>query len=244
MTNFLNWDWRSKNVQSELYNGKYISAESALLLAGPSRLGMLTSGSNFTGSSNSLIPIGLIQNFSLNQALGVTRLFEIGSKRSYFIRGRQMANITLSRVQFFGPNLLRLMYPLVPQSVVGHLGAPLNIDPDRTGGGVAELAKYSALFGNTPTTNPPGHGSLAGESVNRDFWVNLTSEVFNTPTGLAVIYKSSADDPYGAMYLEDVTIESYQTGIDSNSVIITEAISAQIDRVVTIRLISRALTNN
>lgn len=241
MSSHINWNWQAENVQTEIQNGEYVSSESTLLLAGPSRLSMLAGNSaGLAGSTNSLIPMGLIQNFSVTQNRQVTKLFEIGSKRSYFVPGRLIANFTASRILFYGPSLLRLMYALAPDRVVGDLGSPLNIDPDSNGQGVAEIEEYSSLFSDSRLQNKPGYGGTADEN-NRDYWINLTSEVFSVPIGLAMIFKDARDRPYGAQYLEDVYIESHQMGVDSNSVVIAEAVSGQMDRVQPIQLATQTI---
>ena len=236
MSSVLNWQWQNSHVQTEVQNGEYVSSESCLLLAGPSELSMLTSANSagLVGSSNSLIPIGIVQNFSLTQNRQLTKLFEIGSKRSYFVPGRLIANFTMSRIVFYGPSLLRLVYALAPSTLVDDLGSPLNIDPDSNGQGVAEVGDYSALFPER-IVNKPGYGGCLHEE-NRDFWINLTSEIFNVPMGLCMIFKDSRDRPYGACYLESAYIESHQIGVDSNQIVIAEAISGQMDRVEAVQL--------
>ena len=242
MTSFLNWQWQNEHVQSEIQNGEFVSSESSLVLAGPSRLDHLSDNGSgtFLGSSNSLIPLGILNNINFVQNRPVQRLFEIGSKRAYFVPGRLFAQFSASRMLFYGPSLMRLLYALAPDRLVANLGTPLNIDPDSQGQGVAQLPEYSALFQDDELQNVPGYGGTNNED-NRDFYVNLTSELFTVPFGLCVIYKTAQDKPYGATYLEDCYIESHQMGMDSSNVVIAETVNGQFDRMVPVQLATQSV---
>lgn len=162
-------------------------------------------------------------------------MFEIGSKRSYFIPGRMFAQFSASRMLFYGPSLMRMLYALAPQRLIATLGTPLNIDPDSNGQGVAEVPEYSDLFQFDALQNIPGYGGTSNEN-NRDFYINLTSELFQIPFGLCIMLKTAQDKPYGATYLEDCYIETHQLGIDSGNVVIAESVNGQFDRMVPVQL--------
>ncbi len=245
MANFLQWNWASENVQSEIQNGEYVSAESALILAGPSRLSHMSDNGSGTllGSTNSLMPLGIVQNFSISQNRQVQRLFEIGSKRAYFVPGRNFSQFTMSRILFFGPSLLRLLYALAPERLVGRFGSPLNVGQASNGNGVASLPEYEALFQDDELRNIPGYGGTANEE-NRDFYANLSSELFNVPFGMCLILKSASNKPYGAIYLEDCYIESHQFGIDSGNIIMAEQVSGQFGQPQPVQLATRTLATN
>lgn len=206
---------------------------------------MLTSqtGDGIYGSSNSLIPIGVVQNMSLTSSRSVMKLFEIGSMRSYQIPGRLMNQLTMTRLLMYGPSLLRVLYAQAPERLVGLLGTPLNVDPDSSGRGVAPLASYDALYPQGTLRGIPGYGGLAGEN-NRDLWVNIHSEIFQIPIGLAVIHKGANDAAYGGYYIEDFMIESHQMGFDSGSTVMSEAVSGIFDRLEPIQLVARPINNN
>jgi hypothetical protein len=234
MSSFVNWQWQSENVQAEVKNGEYISAESALILAGPSRLSMLSTDGG-VDTTNSLIPIGLIQGFGSSQNRQVQRLFEIGSKRAYFVPGRMFANFTIARIMFYGPSLMRLLYGLAPSEVVDPFTTGLNTDPDSSGNFVSELPEYSALFGGS-LVNAPGYGGSSTENENRDVWMNLASELFNVPFGMCLLMKDTRDQPYGAVYMEDCYLETHNMSIDAGNVVIAENVSGQFDRLEPIQL--------
>lgn len=245
-TNFLNWNWAAEHVQAELVNGEYVSAESTLLLAGPSRLEYLV-GANSTPESvkSNLYPIGLVQNFMMAQNRFLTRLFEIGSKRAYFVTGRLAANFQINRVMFFGPSLMRLLYSLAPNKI-GFGGNPFTFLREGTTGSILESAQlktprlYNDLFPDKYLL-APGYGGSQGED-NRDFFINLASDLFQIPFGISVIFKDAKNRPYGACYLQDCYIEAHSMGIDANNVVIAEGVNGQFDQVAPVQLVSIGTT--
>lgn len=244
MTSFLKWNWQNEHVQSEIVNGEFVSSQSSLVLAGPSSLSHLSDNGSgtFLGSSNSLFPLGILANINFVQNKPVQRMFEIGSKRSYFVPGRMFAQFSISRMLFYGPSLMRVLYALAPQRLVAALGTPLNIDPDSNGQGVADIPAYSDLFQFENLQGIPGYGGTANED-NRDFYINLASELFEVPIGLCVLLKTAQDKPYGAMYLEDCYIETHQMGMDSGNVVIAESVNGQFDRSVPVQLATKTTVN-
>lgn len=233
---FTDWNWASEHVQVELKNGEYVSAESTLMLAGPSRLSMALAGGD-TGMGQYLAPIGLIQMFQIAQNRQVARLFEIGSKRSYFVPGRLFSNFQMNRILFFGPSLLRLLYAVAP------VGKGQGQVLKQTEAGVAPTdnatiktpQEYRDLFPSGVETNgyllPPGFGSSSANEENRDFYINLASELFNIPFGVCLVTKDAKQRPYGAFYLEDMMIEAHTLGVDSNNIVIAEGCNGQFDMV-------------
>lgn len=236
-TALLNWDWAAQHVQVELANGEYVSSESTLLLGGPSKMSMLGSGNTNTSSiqnANTLYPIGVLQMFGMAQNRQVARLFEIGSKRAYFIPGRNYATFTANRILFYGPSLMRLMYAVAPTggkyggqpfTFAQEGGAP---QPFNT---LAPSTKYNALFPSDGFKLIPGYGQGTNTGDNRDFYVNLASELFNIPFGLCVVMKDARHRTYGAFYLEDCMIEAHTINFDANNVVIAEGINGQFDMV-------------
>jgi hypothetical protein len=99
---------------------------------------------------------------------------------------------------------------------------------------------YAALFPDKATTNgyllAPGYGSSSSKEENRDFFINLASEVFNVPFGVCLVTKDAKQRPYGAFYLEDMMIEAHTLGVDSNNIVIAEGCNGQFDMVVPLAL--------
>jgi hypothetical protein len=218
-TSFLNWNWASQHVQVELANGEYVSAESTLILGGPSKLSMAE-------GATALYPIGLLQMLQIAQNRQVARLFEVGSKRAYFIPGRLFANFQVNRILFYGPSLMRLLYAASP------FGNPFKFTEE---GGVKAVyeppqspPEYAKLFPAAPLKLYPGYGD-GGQEDNRDFWVSLASEIFNIPFGFCMILKDARNRAYGAFYLEDCMVEAHSMGVDANNVVIAEGCNGQFD---------------
>ena len=236
MANYLDWNWAGEHVQSEVKNGEYLSSEATLLLAGPSRFVHLNTAGGLT---NSIVPIGLISSMGMQQQRGVQRLYEIGSKRAYFVPGRHLAAFQMGRVMFYGPSLMRMLYALAPVgtgSTLGPYGAPL-----AQGSGAPQTpGEYAALFSTGVLQMPPGFGGTGtgNDLENRDFYINLASELFNTPFGLIVVYKDTRNRPYGAVYLEECYLETHNTNLDSGSIVIGESVSGTFDTVTPIQLVT------
>lgn len=240
---FTDWNWASEHVQVELKNGEYVSAESTLMLAGPSRLSMALSGGE-TGMGQYLAPIGLIQMFQIAQNRQVARLFEIGSKRSYFVPGRLFSNFQMNRILFFGPSLLRLLYAVAPvgkgqgqvlkQTTAGQV--PTDQDVIKTPDAYKELFPSRVTSKSLGYLLAPGFGDSSPLAENRDFYVNLASEIFNIPFGVCMIMKDAKQRPYGAFYLEEMMIEAHTMGVDSNNIVIAEGCNGQFDMVVPLAL--------
>lgn len=99
------WDYkgsymsRLKEDGLERFSQFSASPDSTALFAGPAR---------FTGLSNGadLIPIGLVDNISYQDNAQLMRLFEIGSNRSYFTRGKSAPTLSMSKVLADQQNIL------------------------------------------------------------------------------------------------------------------------------------------
>ena len=239
-TSFVNWKFASEHVQLELQNGEYVSSESTLILAGPSRLRMISSPTQDPLEAESrLYPVGLLQTMQIAQNRQVARLFEIGSKRSYFVPGRLFANFQMNRILFYGPSLMRLLYAIAPRK---GFGQPFNFAPDGTTPRQQDILRtppeYASLFPSGNFQLAPGHGGKSADD-NRDFFVNLASELFNIPFGLLPLMKDARQRPYGGFYMEDCMIEAHSIMYDSNNIVIAEGVNGQFDMVMPVQVLDR-----
>lgn len=105
-TSLTNWDFSNFHVQEELTAGEFINAETTLIAAGPPEI---TSAQSSTGGVV-CYPIGVLENVGISQSKQIQRIFEIGSSRSYFIPGRVVGSISVGRVMYSGPSLLKTLY--------------------------------------------------------------------------------------------------------------------------------------
>ncbi len=240
-TSIANWKFFQNHVQSELQGGQFISAATILIAAGPPRLRDATSappGEGSAGKAEIAFPIGVIENFGMSQNRQLQRMFEIGSKRSYFVPGRTIGSISLGRVLFFGPSLLRVLYAYYPKSKFG-AGPVANA--------LAGSLTEKELGLRTPIVNDrPGFGRKLpakaegglDEGLNQDFWINLASDLFDHPFGLMCFLRDAQNDAYGAFYLEDTNIQAHQLNVNASSVLVAEGTSAQYDKVIPINITS------
>jgi len=151
-----------------------------------------------------------------------------------------MASLQLGRALFFGPSLLRMLYAVAPYGNAGlGYGQAFRVGNDI----VKTPPEYDKLFGEgtlqRQLIEPPGYGrppTSTGE--NRDFFINMASELFNIPVGLCVILKDPKNNPYGAMYLEDVYVETHTLAVNSSNIIMAESLSAQFAQVSPVQLVA------
>jgi hypothetical protein len=73
---------------------------------------------NIEDLSPIVYPIGVVEAINVSQAKQIQRLFEIGSKRSYFVPGRNIGQASITRTVFNGPNLLRALYAYYPANKI------------------------------------------------------------------------------------------------------------------------------
>jgi hypothetical protein len=95
------WNFFEQNVQSGLLEGRYMNAAFTMLAAGPPRLaaaGITQPGSEVEESGDLAYPIGVLQSVNLGINSQIMRLWEIGSERSYFVRGRTTGQVALGRM--------------------------------------------------------------------------------------------------------------------------------------------------
>ena len=237
-TAFNNWDFHNHHVQEELLGGEFVSAETTLIAAGPPLLSDVGNGDfTLTDDEGDLVfPIGVLENVGLSQSKQLQRIFEIGSSRSYFVPGRVIGSVTLGRVLYHGPSLMKVLYAHYKQSAADPAdnfmnngkGSTINVggvqipDPNAT---LLELPALQAELHRVRHT--PGYD---------DLWMNLGSDIFNQPTGLAIYFRNQLDMTLGAVYLENCHIQGHQLSISSGSVLLMEGVSIQFDQVRPIRM--------
>ena len=221
------WDFLSGNVQEVSTNGNYLSSESAVLCAGPPRYSDITNGDY----KQWLTPIGLVQNVSISQNKQVTQLFEVGSREPFFIPGRTLVQVGISRALFDGASLMRAVYEY-SNGASGVPANPINDDADS----VNPVSPYS---------NAPGADTTA--AVSGPFYINLASEFFNRPMGLALILyttlQGSDDDAaaatntgtqtaWGGIYLEMCHIQTHGIGVGAQQTVLAENVGIRAKSIV------------
>lgn len=247
-TSISSWNRSTKHVEANMRSGRYVNAETCLVFVGPPRItdigGLnvnLTRASQneaLTGTgSDALYPVGMLEQFGMQQVQNVQKMYEIGARRSYQAGGRVQVVGSIGRVLFNGPSLLRALYAYYPNAIAMANGK--SVGP----GGVKDSVSNSMLTSGTGLLNtfPPiffEAGSLASpdpeinNGLPNSFFINLMSELFSQPFGLGVIMRDNKNVNYGAFYCEDTMITSHSFSISSSSTLITEACNWQADAVV------------
>ena len=238
MSNFSDWKPYENYVQEGLQDGKFLNAGFTLLCAGPPRLAGLTGVSanvnaqagalgaaltNHSRMADQLVyPIGVIQNVNLSHNRQFNRIFEVGSERSYFISGRTVGQLAISRILYHGPSLLRVMYAYYQDSV-GSISVPA-LFPNK---GIGQQPNPHDVI------IPPGYDYL---------FVNLASDLFNQPIGLMMYVRDSDQQTYGAVFLEGCYIPNHTWATDAQGVLIQESAAVQFERAVPVSVTNLTIT--
>ena len=232
--------WRPETnfVQSGLVDGRYVAANYSLLCAGPPRLANMAAssaaiGAALTGDAKGVgqivHPLGLIQQMGMSFAQQWSRIFEIGSDRSYWVPGRAMGQLQLGKVWYHGATLLRLMYAYY-QDTIG----PITVDPMLPSAAAAAMANPHNVI------VPPGYENV---------FLNLGSDLFRQLIGLLWYIKDSNKDTMGAVYFEGCNIPNYSLQTDSQGLLFQESCGLQFERMIPVKvaavpLISMAANSN
>lgn len=226
MASFSNWKPYEGYVQSGgegpgMVDGQFVTGAFMGLFAGPPRLasvgGALSLGAALSSpatASQIVYPVGIVQNFNLSHNRQFSRIFELGSERSYFISGRAIGQVGLSRVLYHGPSVLRVLYAyyqdLLPPAIVPDLFPNV--------GAGAMPNPHDVII-------PPGYENL---------YANLASDLFSQPIGLLVVMKDSNLDTYAAFYLESCVVPNHTIATDAQGVIMQESVALQFELLVPI----------
>lgn len=217
-TSTANWDFSKYKVQQEVTGGQFINAESTLIAAGPPSI---TDANGATVAGEVVYPIGMLETFGLQQSRQLQRIFEIGSSRSYFIPGRTIGSISLGRTFYYGPSLLRVLYAYWNGGTDGFNVGTATKTGDFPKDGNAPLLSRNDK--NRKLNRNPGYGYML---------IDLASDLFAQPTGMAVYFKDANHDTFGGFYLEECYVQGHQMTVSSGSVLIMEGASLQYDLLV------------
>jgi hypothetical protein len=227
MAKLSEWEPYKRYVQGGLVDGQFLSAAFTMLAAGPPRLANVggataTAAALSAGAGQDFAqPIGVVQNINLSHNRSFARFWEIGSERSYFISGRTVGQVSLSRVMYHGPSLLRMLYAyyqdLLPPTVVPF------VFPNQGPSTVANPHNVKI---------PPGYENI---------FLNLASDLFSQPVGMLMYFRDTNEDTVGAIYLEECYVPSHTIATDAGGTVIQENAAMQFERGVPVAVSSLAL---
>lgn len=84
----------------ERFSNLSATPDTTRIFAGPARF------TGLAGDTASLLPIGMIDGIQYQTSPGLQRLFEIGSNRSFFTRGKSISSISFSKILADQKNIL------------------------------------------------------------------------------------------------------------------------------------------
>lgn len=199
-----NWNFRSWHVASDQggRNANPITSENFLVAAGPARLEQV--GENF---AQKVFPIGMVESVSIGQQKMLQQVREIGSRRSYIISSYATGNLAISRIMYSQASLLRAL----------------------------TLANDDFSDIDNPPGAPVGNafnGDVYENTNDRNFYINLQSELFDRPVGMLFYILDQRNIPYGAFYAEECQIQSHNMALAAQGIQISEQVSMIFDRLV------------
>jgi hypothetical protein len=230
--NFSDWSPYTGYVQAGLVDGAYANAGFTMIAAGPPRLANIGGAAAVAGAvagngqaANQVVfPVGIVQNFSLSHQRNFSRIFEIGSERSYFIAGRTVGQIGLGRIYYHGASLLRILYAyyqdLVPPTLVPAM---------------FPNAGASVMSNPHDVVIPPGYENI---------YLNLASDLFAQPVGMLVYIRDINQQTLGAIYFEACYLPTHSLSTDSQGVLIQEQVAVQFERAVPVQVAALSLISN
>ena len=202
-----NWDWKGSYVESLKEDGLERFSQFS---ATPDTTLLYASSARFTSVNPSeLIPIGLTDNIAISSNPTLARLFEIGSNRSFFTRGKTMHSLQLSRMLADQGNVLEALSKNAYRPKVADLG-------------------QSAAGAESPS--PDIKMNLDSEYFNVPFGLLI---LFKTRGG----GDSGYGKTLSAVYLEYCMFANYQFGIASQSPVIQENVAIEFDRIVPVSIV-------
>jgi hypothetical protein len=229
---FSNWSPYNHFVQAGMVDGRYANAGVTMLAAGPPRLANIGGSTALAGAINNggqganqiVFPIGLVQNFNLSHTRQFSRIFEIGSERSYFIAGRTIGQIGLGRIYYHGASLLRVLYAYYQDLV------PATIVP-----AMFPNAGASVMSNPHDVVIPPGYENI---------YVNLASDLFAQPVGMLMYVRDINLSTLAAVFFEACYIPNHSWATDSQGVLIQESVAVQFERAVPVAVSALTLISS
>ena len=197
----VDFDWKNDYVSAlnsdgyERFSQYSASPSSTALFAGPARF------SGLSGDASILMPIGLTDGVQYQADAGVQRLYEIGSDRAFFTRGKTQHALSLGKMLADQANIL----------------SALSVNAYRP---TVDDGGYSAPGATNP--NPNIMMNLDSEFFNVPFGLMM---LFKTKGG-----GDGYGTPLTAIYLEYCMFVNYSFSVASQAPVIVENVQLQFDR--------------
>ena len=186
-----------------LSSNKFASAKALMIAAGPSSVTGIN-GVNVT-------PIGLVQDFNLQQERALSEIYEIGSRGTYYMTGRETRRLSLSSIVYSGNSLLRAL----TQQTSGEFP---------TGNG----ERFEALPGAS-------EGELFYSNLASRFFENPTGlyiRIESLSDALETDRELTNSGQIGGMYLEECYIRAHGLTSNANNTVVAENAVITFSRVI------------
>lgn len=195
------WDWKGEYVNRlnedgyERFSQFSATPDSTILFAGPARF------TGLSGDASVLTPIGLVDGISFQADAGLQRLYEIGSNRAFFTRGKTQHALTLGKMLADQSNILNALSNQAyrPLQNVGGYGGPGAESPNPNIMMNLDSEYFAVPFGLLMLFKTRGGGDGYGKVLS-------------------------------AVYLEYAMFQNYAFQVASQSPVIVENIMLQFDR--------------
>lgn len=201
------WDWKGEYVNTlkedgyERFSQFSATPDTTVIFAGPARF------TGLSGSSTELTPIGLVDGISYQSSPSLARLFEIGSNRSFFTRGKTISSVSFSKMLADQRNILAALSANAYRPLI-------NADGSKAPGADAP--------------NPDIMMNIDSEYFAVPFGLMLMFKTRGGGTGTGKILS--------ALYLEYCMFSNYNFSISNSSPVIMEGMAIEFDRTVPISL--------
>lgn len=223
------WNWEEAHVsqayiapegiseKESIAIGDIVESGTVLIAAGPADLDKasenLDTGGAGAGGGFRIVPIGLVETAQISLNKPLSRIFEIGSKLSYIIPGRTVGGISLSRVFFDGPSILKAIY-------MGEVKEDY----------ATEESKFAQFMSNPYSPEGVNAYQKFANIGSGNLAMNLASSFFEQPIGLSFFFKDQQSDTVGQTYFEGCRVSTYNLGISANMNVLTESINMEFVR--------------
>ena len=197
------WNWKGDYMSSlqedgyERFSQFSATPDSTAIYAGPARF------TGLSGDTTKLLPIGLTDGLQYNTNIQLARLFEIGSNRSFFTRGKAQPSLTLGKMLADQQNILA--------ALMANSTQPAGVDS----------FGYESAGGNSPIMM-----NLDSEYFGSPFGMLL---VFKSRGGDGTTRTGKI---LAGVYLEYCMFDTYNFAVNAQAPVIMENVMVQFDRTV------------
>ena len=169
------------------------------------------------------IPLGVVADVNVQQQRQVNKIYEIGSKLSYTVSARTHIGLSLNRILYHGPNLLRMLYAYYPETLIGGSGNSLRDTPSDPDSAIGQIGLDGGFQRKLPNIKElPGHDNI---------FINAASDLFAQPLGIVMYIKDNIERDVAAIFLEDCNVSIYSFNVTQGAVVIAENVQMSADKI-------------